>query len=116
MENKKLIKWRPCSTCKYDNACGGSGSNPKWKPCEGWQKKTKKEKSEVQHQIKKYDIIKELKMWYSRIKKNEFVQLVMYSYNRNEGNIKNCITENEIKTLSKNKIIEKLKNWEVAQK
>lgn len=53
-------------------------------------------------------------MWYSRIKKNEFVQLVMYSYNRNEGNIKNCITENEIKTLSKNKIIEKLKNWEVA--
>lgn len=35
------IKWRSCNICKYYNACGGSGNNPKWKPCNGWEKKSK---------------------------------------------------------------------------
>lgn len=38
------IKWKNCNTCKYYNACGGSGNNPKWKPCKGWSKKEKENK------------------------------------------------------------------------
>lgn len=41
------VKWRSCNTCKYYVTCGGSGNNPKWKPCIGWSKKEKSKNDKV---------------------------------------------------------------------